>query len=76
MKTIKTIISAAGLLWSAMAGAQAGVRPQIDGDRQLALVQPLPVKALAVRASRHPAIVRPAADHVEANDLRTHLRQV
>ena len=50
------------------------LRPaQIEGDRQLALVQPLPVQAVAARVVRPAIVVRPTADRVETDDTRAHL---
>src|SRR5207302_1735235 len=46
---------------------------KLDGDRLLALVQPLPLETVAARVERPTPEVRPPADLVDADDLGAEL---
>ena len=65
-----------GAVASRWAISRPSGRGEVEGDRLLALVQPLPVEARPVVGERPAAEVRPAADVVEADHLGAHLRQI
>ena len=48
----------------------------VERDRQLALVETLPIETLPLRAERPAARVGPSADLVDTDNQRAHLREV